>query len=144
MVGLQEACMLARALEYAPASLREVAVQGLPPSALLPSRQMGDAGAQALAPALAAVEDLCELSIEQHRIGDAGAQAMAQLLRKHRRLEVLKLPDNEVGPDGAWALVEALMANERMRRVELGGNKRIDRAARELLQRKDLRIKFYC
>lgn len=74
----------------------------------------GDAGALAIAGALAASMSLQRVSLSKCGIGDVGAEALAGALRGQQpssRLEALNLGHNFIGDDGATALVDAVLSS---------------------------------
>ena len=69
---------------------------------------VGDAGAEALAPALGRLSQLADLRLAQNEIGPDGAAALAPALSHLAALTLLDLSENEIRPDGAEALAPAL------------------------------------
>ncbi|KAF9576916.1 hypothetical protein EC968_000041 [Mortierella alpina] len=83
--------------------------------------QIGDNGAQALSAALKN-SALTALDLRYNRIGDNGAQALSDALMKNSTLTTLYLSGNSFGDKGAQALSEALMKNSTLTTLYLSGN----------------------
>ncbi|MBX9702595.1 MAG: leucine-rich repeat domain-containing protein [Silvanigrellaceae bacterium] len=94
--------------------------------------QIGDAGAQALAAAIANRTNLTHLDLYQNQIGDAGAQALADALANHTNLTRLDLSKNQIGDAGAQALADALANHTKLTHLNLNFNPIGDAGAQAL------------
>jgi hypothetical protein len=94
-------------------SLRELNLSG---------KQIGDAGAQALATALETNSSLSTLWLNNNQIGAEGAQDLATALQTNKTLTGLDLWNNQIGDAGAQALSSALHTNSSLRELYLLGN----------------------
>ena len=91
-------------------------------SLYLQFKEIGDAGAAAIAQALVGNETLTQLYLYYNRIGDAGAAAIAQALVGNTTLTQLYLHNNQIGDAGAAAIGEALVGNETLTQLNLANN----------------------
>ena len=83
---------------------------------------LGDAGAGAVATALAQHPTLREVNLLFNAIGSHGATALAKALVTNDVLELLDLAGNKIRSRGAVALAEALRSNGSVKRLGIGGN----------------------
>ncbi|CAK9050369.1 unnamed protein product [Durusdinium trenchii] len=83
---------------------------------------LGDAGAGAVANALAQHSALREVELRFNSIGSRGATALAKALVTNNVLEKLDLQFNRIRSRGAVALAEALRSNNSLRHLEMQGN----------------------
>jgi Ran GTPase-activating protein (RanGAP) involved in mRNA processing and transport len=81
---------------------------------------IGDAGAVAVAAALADNKQLTWLELSNNPIGDEGAAALGEALRVNRKLERLGVTCCSFGGKGAVAIANGLRGNTAFRRLELG------------------------
>ena len=86
-------------------------------------RPLGDAGAAALAEALAGVPGLRTLDVSGNGIGAAGAVALARALAGVPGLETLNVGENRIGEAGAAALAGALAGVPGLQTLNVWGNR---------------------
>ena len=105
-------------------------------------KNIGDAGATALARALEKDTVLTWLQLQRTKIGDAGATALARALEQNTVLGGLVLEDNNIGDVGAIALARALDENTELANLWLTNNKISDSGAIALcrLQKKNRKV----
>ena len=99
--------------------------------------RLGDAGAEALAGALAGAPTLEELDLGSNCVGDAGARALAEALAADASpLTWLGLGRNKISPAGGEALAAALEAggNSTLQTLELGGNEDVANLVRDRIR----------
>jgi len=78
----------------------------------LSANEMGDAGAAALAEAVArSARPITHLHLARNKITAVGAAAIAAAVAKNPSMRVLSLEHNHIGDDGAAALADALRQN---------------------------------
>ena len=105
-------------------------------------KNIGDAGAVALARALEKDMVLTWLQLQRTKIGDAGATALARALEQNTVLGGLVLEENNIGDVGAIALAQALEDNTVLANLWLTNNKISDVGAMALcrLRKKNRKV----
>lgn len=103
--------VLARLMHQKAASLRDVNAY---------MNELGDGGAAALAPAIAACQRLEALDLGGNDVGPEGAKALAGAVARHPALKALELGYNPLGPDGAATVAGALKFDTRVETLKLG------------------------
>lgn len=84
---------------------------------------MGDEGARHIAGLLRNPDHpLARLSLTGCEIGSAGAQALAEALAEDKRLVVLEVDGNAIGDDGGEAFAQALSRNRKVRQLSVARN----------------------
>jgi hypothetical protein len=89
---------------------------------LLPSNDLGDRGASALAAALIDNFSLTSLDLSSNAIGDQGATHLGAALRINSVLRFLNLADNSVGIAGGTVLIETIRSNGALQSIILKRN----------------------
>ena len=77
----------------------------------LSGNNIGDAGAAAIANAIAVNASLKSLELFGNQIGDAGAAAIANAIAVNASLKILALEGNKIGDAGAAAIANAIAVN---------------------------------
>ena len=95
-------------------------------------REIGAAGAQALAAALQVNQSLQSLSLLRNQIGAAGAQALGAALQVNQSLQSLNLAGNRLNSVDAQSLRAALEVNQSLQSLNLGYNQIGDVGAQAL------------
>lgn len=85
-------------------------------------KNLGDAGCEALAPALEANTTLTQLDLSCNSINAAGTAALAAAVGPNKSLALFDLSANAVGDDGAVALADALAGNTAITALDLHAN----------------------
>ena len=95
---------------------------------------IGDAGSQALAKALKTNTSVTTIYLFENNIGDAGAQALAEALKTNTSVTKIYLTNNKIGAAGAQALAEVLKTNTSVTKINLSSNKIRDAGAQALAE----------